>query len=104
MHSQVSVLRNVCYSVKCRTEHEFYRTEDAWFVRDVISLFGRKINTAIFINTPLSCHVPRELQGIWYFEYYVKCGGVIVVVILCIMIILLYKITRFIAKYMTNDY
>jgi len=98
MHSQVSVLRNVCYSVKFRTEREFYRTEDAWFVRDVISLFGRKTNTAIFINTSLSCHVPRELQGSWYFEYYVKCGGVSVVVILCIMIILLYKITRFIVK------
>jgi len=98
IHSQVSVLRNVCYSVKFRTEREFYRTDDAWFVRDVISLFGRKTNTAIFINTSLSCHVPRELQGSWYFEYYVKCGGVSVVVILCIMIILLYKITRFIVK------
>ena len=97
MHSQVSVLQDVCYSVKFGTERKFYRTEDAWFVRDAISLFGRKINTAIFINTPLSCHVPRELQGILYFEYYVKCGGVIVVVILCVMIILLYKIT-FIVK------
>ena len=96
MHSQVSVLRNVCYFVKFRTEREFYRTEDASFVRDVISLFGRKTNTAIFINTPLSWHVPRELQGSWY--YYVKCEGVSVVVILCIMIIVLYKIARFIVN------
>jgi hypothetical protein len=96
MHSQVSVLRNVCYFVKFRTEREFYRTEDASSVRDVISLFGRKTNTAIFINTPLSWHVPRELQGSWY--YYVKCEGVSVVVILCIMIIVLYKIARFIVN------
>lgn len=94
MHSQVSVLRNVCYSVKFRTEREFYRSEDAWFVRDVISLFGRKKNTAIFINTPLSWHVPRERQGSRYFEIYVKCA----IVMLCILIILLYKRTRFFVK------
>ena len=62
MLSQVSVFRDVCRLVKFRTDKKFYRSEDAWFVRDVISYFGRKSNTAIFINFALSWHVPRQHQ------------------------------------------
>ena len=62
MLSQVSVYKDVCRLVEFRTAKKFYRTEDAWFVRDVISYFGRKSNTAIFINFALSWHVPREFQ------------------------------------------
>lgn len=62
MLSQVSVYKDVCRLVEFRTDKKFYRIEDAWFVRDVISYFGRKSNTAIFINFALSWHVPREFQ------------------------------------------
>lgn len=62
MHSQVSVLRDVCRLVEYRTDKQFYRIEDSWFVRDVIKYFGRKNNTAIFIDTSLTRHVPREFQ------------------------------------------
>lgn len=62
MHSQVSVLRYVCTLISFRTSKEFYRIEDAWYIRDVISYFGRHNNTAVFINTPLARHLPREYQ------------------------------------------
>jgi Glycosyl transferase family 2 len=58
IHSMVTISRHV--TIQHREGEQYYREEDAWFVRDVIEHYGEHDDTAIYIQMPLGIYKARE--------------------------------------------
>ena len=62
-HAHSTVHRDVMKKVRYNESDQYHRREDSRFVRDILEKYPRNKNTMIFIDTPLSYHVPASQQG-----------------------------------------
>jgi glycosyltransferase involved in cell wall biosynthesis len=61
MHSMATISKHV--PVQYREEEQYFRSEDSWFVRDIIQHYGELDDTAIYIQMPLGIYIARENKG-----------------------------------------
>ena len=62
-HGHVSISRKVIDKIKFREGEKYKRGQDTVFIRDILNRYGRKSNTAMFVNLPLSQYIPSENQS-----------------------------------------
>ena len=57
-HGHVTVKKEVLGDVPLRKGKEFHGREDALYVRDIVEFYGRKKDTIVFLDIPLSVYFP----------------------------------------------
>ena len=57
-HAHITVHKDTFKNVKQNTSDEYYRKEDSKYVRDIVKFYGRKKDTMIFLDIPLSVYIP----------------------------------------------
>jgi glycosyltransferase involved in cell wall biosynthesis len=63
MHSQATVHSSVTKFVSYRTEGQYFRSEDSYFVRDIIRFLWNSSSTIVFDSKPLGWYVPHSSQS-----------------------------------------
>jgi hypothetical protein len=58
LHGHITVQKETFKNIKQNTSEKFRREEDAKYVRDISKFYGRKKDSIIFIDIPLSIYKP----------------------------------------------